>query len=391
MPPYTPPQSRRRSFLRRREERDLLRRLSPADRRAPGVLWRDGREMVDFSSNDYLGLSAHPDVVEAARETLERHGAGSGASRLMSGDLALHHQLEAAIAELKGKEAALLVNSGYQANTGLIPALTGRHDAIFADRLCHASLIDGALLSRARLFRYDHNDADHLRRLLEDHRDEFQNALIVTESVFSMDGDLAPLEDLAELKETHGCEMLVDEAHATGVFGPRGAGLVEARGLTDRVEFVMGTFSKALGGFGAYVAADWTDVDYLVNSLRSFIYSTALPPSVVASNLAAVKLCREGHADGAELLRRAERFRADLNETGFDVRGESQIVPVMMGPSEEALGAGRELAERGFLAVPVRPPTVPRGEARLRISLCSAHTDRQLEDLKEALREVART
>jgi glycine C-acetyltransferase/8-amino-7-oxononanoate synthase len=347
--------------------------------------------MVDFSSNDYLGLSAHPALGAAAREALDRHGTGAGAARLMSGDLTVHHELEAAIAKFKGKEAALLVNSGYQANTGLVPALAGRHDAVFADRLCHASLVDGALLSRARLFRFEHNDMGDLQRLLNQRRDQFEKSLIVTESVFSMDGDLAPLRDLVELKNAHRCEMLVDEAHATGVFGPRGEGCVEAWGLTDEVEFVMGTFSKALGGFGAYVAGNRADIDYLINSLRSFIYSTALPPAVVASNLAAVKLCREGKTDGAELLRRSEQFRRDLRQTGFDVRGESQIIPVMMGTSEKALWVGRKLAERGLLAVPVRPPTVPRGASRIRISLCSAHSDSQLQALKETLCEMAGT
>lgn len=380
-----PDASDRRQFLNRRQENDLLRARRPVEERKSGELRQNGQAMVDFSSNDYLGLTSHPALLAAARRALDRFGTGSGASRLMSGDLDIHHELEQATAHFKNKEAALLINSGYQANTGLIPSLAGRHDAIFADRLCHASLIDGALLSRARLFRFRHNDAEHLDGLLKAHRTEYENALIITESVFSMDGDLAPLPDLVQLKDRHSGELLVDEAHATGIFGSNGAGYLEQLGLSGRVEFIMGTFSKALGGFGAYVAATRADIEYLVNAMRSFIYSTALPPSVVASDLAAIELCRKGKTGGDELLQRARRFREDLESRGLRVRGESQIVPVMIGESTWALDAGEKLMEQGFRVVPVRPPTVPSGQARLRISLSTAHTDQQIQDLTEAL------
>jgi len=375
-------------FLERRKERGRLRSLSPAEEREPGRCRIDHRDMVDLSSNDYLALSRHPRLLGAAREALDEFGTASGASRLMSGDLELHHRLEKHTAKLKGTEAALAFNSGYQANTGLIPALAGRHDAIFADRLSHASLVDGAMLSRAKLHRFRHNDPAHLEQLLQRQRSGARYAFVVTESVFSMDGDLAPLETLAELAERYSCMLVVDEAHATGIFGPGGAGRVEAEGLTDRTAVMMGTYSKALGGFGAYVAGSRTLVDYLVNSARSFIYSTALPPAVTAANLAAVELCLGGLDRGRELLSRAARFRQELERQGWHIKGYSQIVPLLLGDSSEALRLGRKLRERGFLTVPVRPPTVPEGQARLRLSLSWAHDPADLEALVEALNEV---
>ncbi len=380
--------SQRRAHLHEQKEKTLLRKLTPATSRSPGKIVKDGRTIIDFSSNDYLGLSGNRHLVRAAEEAMQEYGTGSGASRLMSGDLDIHHQLEDSIAAFKGKEAALLVNSGYQANTGLLPALTDRHDAIIADKYSHASLLDGALLSRATLLRYPHNDMEELEQILDSRRSSFQNVLIVTESVFSMDGDFAPLQRCVDLKRCYNCEMLVDEAHATGVFGPHGKGRVEKAGLTENVEFVMGTFSKALGGFGAYVAASETDVRYLVNSMRSFIYSTALPAPVVASNLAAIELCNSDETPRKELLAKANWLRKELRSSGFEVRGESQIIPVLTGSNEETLRAGELLLERGLQVVPIRPPTVPPNQARLRLSVCAAHTQSDLEQLVEALSDV---
>ena len=372
-------------FLEGRDARQTRRRLAPLDGRAPARAVLDGRDIVDFSSNDYLGLSGHPAVVAAAQEALARYGVGAGASRLMSGDLAVHHALEEAAAAFKETEAALVFTSGYQANTAVIPALADRHDAVFADALSHASLLDGALLSRAKLIRFTHNDPDDLAALLEKHRAGYSRALIVTESVFSMDGDCALLRPIAELKDRYDCRLYVDEAHATGVFGPHGQGLVGAEGLTDRVEFTMGTFSKALGGFGAYLASSRLVVDYLVNAARGFIYTTALPPVIVAANLAALHVCRQEPGLGAALLAKAARFREALRERGWDARGACQIVPVVVGDSARALELSARLAEQGFLVVAVRPPTVPDGAARLRFSLSVAHTDAQLQAVLEAL------
>jgi 8-amino-7-oxononanoate synthase len=320
----------------------------------------------------------------------------------MSGDLELHHGLEEETAALKRKEAAVLFNSGYQANLGVIPALVGRGDAVYADRLSHASLVDGIALSRAKLVRFRHNDAGHLADLLDRSRSRFRRALIVTESVFSMDGDEAPLGGIVELKERHGCILMVDEAHATGVMGPSGAGAVERDGLTGRVEVVMGTFSKALGGFGAYVASSRAIADWLVNAARSFIYSTALPPAVVAADLAALRVLRREPGLGARLLERARGFREALAARGIaapgrsrpDIRGPdlmpgtTQIVPVMAGPTARALELAEGLRARGFHVLAVRPPTVPEGTARLRFSLSLAHAEDDLRAAVEALHAI---
>ncbi len=374
-----------KEFLEERERLQLLRRLSPSEGRRPGVALRGGRHFVDFSSNDYLGLSSHPALVDAARDALDRYGVGAGASRLMSGNLAIHHELEEEVAAFKGTDGSLVFNSGYQANTGIIPALFGRHDVVLADQFCHASQLDGARLSRATLVRFRHNDPEHLSALLEKHRGSFRKGLVMTESVFSMDGDRAPLLPLLEASRRHRCFFMVDEAHATGVFGPQGRGCVEADGLTGEVDLVMGTFSKALGSFGGYLAASRTIVDFLVNSARSFIYSTALPAPVIAANLAALRLCLAGETHGGELLRRSEGFRDALRKNGWIVGGVSQIVPVVVGESSRAVALSAFLAERGFLVLPVRPPAVPEGSARLRFSLTSAHKDSQLKDAMEAL------
>jgi 8-amino-7-oxononanoate synthase len=371
--------------LERRAAEHTLRRLLPVANRMPGYAECAGRRLLDLSSNDYLGLSGHPAVVAAAQAALDCYGVGAGASRLLSGDLALHHELEAAVASFKSTEAALLFPTGYQANVGLLPALVDRHDVIFADTLVHASLLDGALLSRAKLIRFRHNDIDHLEALLIAHRPHFPNALLVTESVFSMDGDRAPLPALVTLKARYGCELLVDEAHATGVFGPQGRGAVEAAGVTGEVDYLMGTFSKALGGFGAFLASSRLTVDYLVNTARSFIYTTALPPALVAANLAALHLCLTAELGQAALLRRAALLRAGLEARGWTTMGESQIVPVVVGGSERALDLAQGLLRHGIRGMAVRPPTVPAGAARLRFSLCAMHMDADIQAVLEAL------
>ena len=372
-------------FLRERERKRLLRRLCPSEKRRPGIAVRGNREFVDFSSNDYLGLSSHPAIIAAAKDAMDRYGMGAGASRLMSGSLSIHHELEEEVASFKGTQRALVFNSGYHANIGVIPALFGRHDLIVADALSHASQLDGALLSRAKLVRFRHNDPENLSALLKKYRGKFRKCLVMTESVFSMDGDLAPLRELLEICRRHRCFMMVDEAHAAGVFGSRGRGRVEAEGLTGEVDLVMGTFSKALGSFGAYIAASRVIVEFLVNSARSFIYSTALPASVTAANLAALRLCLAGETQGDELLRRSSEFREKLRKKGWAVRGESQIVPMMAGESSRAIELSESLVEKGFLVLPVRPPTVPEGSARLRFSMTSAHTNSQTERLLEAI------
>lgn len=376
------------AFLQQRDAQGLRRTLRPADTRQDGKVVYAGREFIDFSSNDYLNLSHHPRLIQAAVDATRTFGVSTSGSRLMTGNLTLHRQLEEQIARFKNKPAALVFNSGYQANVGITAALCAKGDAIFSDRLNHASLIDGMRLSGAEFFRFTHNDPDHLESLLKSHRDKFSNALIATETVFSMDGDRAPLPALVQLKEKYRCKLLVDEAHATGLFGPTGSGMVEELGLSNQVDFIMGTFSKALGSFGAYLAASQSAIDYLVNTARSFIYSTALPPAVIAANIEAINLVGEEPERRTATLQNAEFFRLAIRNSGFSVKGDTQIVPVVLGDNHKTLDAAKKLQEKGYWVTPVRPPTVPPGQACLRFSITCAHDRSTLEkgihDLKNA-------
>ncbi|MFH0731555.1 MAG: 8-amino-7-oxononanoate synthase [Candidatus Omnitrophota bacterium] len=374
-------------FLKEAEENGLLRILHPADYRRNGVICIEGREYADFSSNDYLGLSHHAYIKSASCNIIEKLGASSSASRLLSGSLTLHSELEDRTASFKGKEAALIFNSGYQANIGIISSLCSRGDVVFTDKLSHASIIDGVLLSGAKLFRFLHNDAGSLESLLKTHRQKFKNALIITETVFSMDGDIAPLKDLVSIKEEYNCQIMIDEAHATGVFGDSGSGIAEKENLTDSIDLIMGTFSKALGSFGAYLACSKNIKDYLINTSRSFIYSTALPPSVIAANLASLELIKKEPFRRRELLQKASYFRNELSSLRLTVKGSSQIIPLIVKDSRKAVKISSLLKEKGFWAPAIRPPTVPANEARIRFSLSYCHTkdvlDRLINDIYE--------
>lgn len=347
--------------LNRRAEEGCLRELRPISFRRGGRIRLGEREYLDFSSNDYLGLAGHPGLIEAAKEATERYGTSSSASRLLSGDFEIHHRLEEAVASFKKKESGIVFNSGYQANIGILSSLYGKGDAIFSDRLNHASIIDGILLSGARLFRFRHNDLTHLEDILTKERRRFKRALIVTETIFSMDGDRSCLPGLVDLKERYGCQIMVDEAHATGIYGEDGSGIVEEEGLADRVDLIMGTFSKALGGFGAYLAAPRKIVEYLINTCRSFIYSTALPPAIIASNLASIELLKKEPYRRQKLLESAAYFRGRLKDMGLDVRGSSHIVPLVVGDNSTVTDFAKRLQGMGYWVLPIRPPTVPMG------------------------------
>lgn len=371
-------------FLEERKSDELLRTLKEISPSGRGKVLSEGREYVNFSSNDYLGLASHGRLLSSASQALSGTF-GSTASRLMTGSTSLHHALEEKVAEFKGKPAALVFNSGYQANVGVISALCGKDDCIFSDRLNHASIVDGIRLSGANLFRFRHNDTNHLEELLEKNRKNFRNALIVTETVFSMDGDVAPLEGIANLKEKYDSTMMVDEAHATGIFGDKGSGMVEEKGLAARIDIIMGTFSKALGGFGAYVASSQAICDYLVNTCRSFIYSTSLPPSVIAADIEALNIIEEEPYRRERLLSSADRLRGILKEKGFNVRGSSQIIPIIIGDNKKTVIMSEYLKEKGYWVTPVRPPTVPVGEARIRISLTYDHSEEVIDKFAEDL------
>jgi len=352
----------------------------------------DGREVLLLCSNDYMGLADHPALKEAAIRAVERYGTGSGASRLVSGNMEPHLELEARIASFKGTEAALLFNSGYAANTGIIPAIAGRGDVIFSDRLNHASIVDGALLSRARLVRYPHNDIAALRRVMAETETRGRR-LIVSDGVFSMDGDLARLSELVALKREFDALLMVDDAHGTGVLGDRGQGSGELSQVMEEIDIHMGTFGKALGSFGAYAAASREIVDYLVNRARSFIFSTALPPAVPAASIAALDLVdsKEGGVLRKRLAENVALFRSALRSSGFNTMGsESQIIPLFVGEAGPTMEFSRLLLAEGIFVQGIRPPTVPPGSCRLRCTVMATHTKEDLLWAAEVMTKVGK-
>ncbi|MCB2181650.1 MAG: 8-amino-7-oxononanoate synthase [Desulfobulbaceae bacterium] len=375
------------SWLTAQQIKGNLRRLIPVERNPGGLLSLSGKKaspLLDFSSNDYLALSTHHEVISSSRRYLELAGSGAGAARLMSGNLAMYDKLEKKVAELKGQESALLFGSGYMANCGVIPALVGRGDVIFTDRLNHASIYDGCLLSRAKLVRFHHNDMNHLEEQLGKHRGHGK-ALIIVESLYSMDGDRCPLRDVVQLKEKYQCLLMVDEAHATGVFGKNGGGIIEEEGVADKVDIAMGTFGKALGSYGAYIAASEKRVQYLINRARTFIYSTGLPPSVIGASLAGIKITQEQPQLRRELHEKVALFKAALQQAGVTDTGPSQIIPILIGESAKAVDLAEKLREMGIFATAVRPPTVPDGTARLRFSITRHLSDEALEQTAASL------
>ena len=369
------------------------RRLRLAGRQSNGGLEIDGRSLLDFSSNDYLGLSRHPALTARAAEFAQRWGAGAGASRLVCGNIQPFSVIEEKLALGKQAEAALVFVSGFQANASILPALfdpkvLGGEPLVFCDKLNHASMIQGCLAAGVRQIRFRHNDLDNLETLLEQHRGDNRPRFIVTETVFSMDGDRSDPAGLAALAERHDAFLYLDEAHATGVLGDGGFGL--AKGMAGPRCLVMGTFSKALGGFGAYVACTQALRDYLINRCPGMIYATALPPAVLGAMDAALDLVPTLDGPRARLAASADRFRQAMAEVGLDTGASStQIVPVMMGTEERALNLARALEAEGMLGVAIRPPTVPVGGSRIRFAFSARHTDDEIDRLIEAVVRLA--
>jgi glycine C-acetyltransferase/8-amino-7-oxononanoate synthase len=337
----------------------------------------DGRRVLLLCSNNYLGFADHPRVRRAAAEAAMRYGVGAGASRLVSGNMTLHRRLEERLADFKGSERCVLFGSGYLANTGVIAALAQAGDVVFSDALNHASIIDGCRLSRAETFVYDHLDTDHLEWGLREAGG--RGSLIVTDGVFSMDGDVAPLEAIVDLADRYDARVLVDEAHATGALGPGGRGSVAAMGLEGEVDVIVGTLGKALGGYGAYACCDGETASWLVNTSRTLIFSTGPPPPSVAAALAALELLRSEPRQVERLQRNARVLRDALADQGFTVpAGDTQIVPLVVGEPEVALGLCERALQRGVFAQAIRPPTVPPGTARLRLAAIATHTPGEL-------------
>jgi len=366
----------------------LYRQLRQVDgEQGPSILL-DGRGVLNFSSNNYLGLANHPELETAAKEALERYGCGSGASRLISGNMTLHLELEESIARLKGTESALVFNSGFQANVGILSTLVGEGDVLFSDALNHASLIDGCRLSRAKVVVYPHCNLTHLEAALKKAPQKARK-LIVTETVFSMDGDIAPMEEIVDLAERHGAMIMVDEAHATGVFGPNGAGIVAEMGLRERVLIQMGTLGKALGGFGAYVAGKRNLRELLINRCRSFIFTTAPPPVMMAMAITAIDLLEKEPERRFTLWRNSQFLRNELKDLGFSLgKSSSQILPLIIGDAQDCMSFSECLLAKGVYAQGIRPPTVQPGSARLRITPMATHTDEHLKQAIQAFKEV---
>jgi 8-amino-7-oxononanoate synthase len=366
--------------IRKRERYRILRSIeSPAKIE----IFIGGKKYLNFSSNDYLGLAASEKLVASLAAVGWRWGIGSGASRLICGNMEVHDELEQRIADFKGAPCGLVFSSGYMANLGILSTLGSPGTTVFSDELNHASIIDGCRLSRAKVKVYRHADAGHLQDLLS--ADEGKRKIIITDGVFSMDGDIAPLADLCYLKEKYGAILVVDDAHATGVVGEGGRGTASLFGLSGKVDIQMGTFSKALGTYGAFICCDSIIREYFINRCRPFIFNTAIPPLIAALTVMALRHVEENPQLVEQLKKKVDRFTAGLEKQGVPVRSETPIIPVIIGSDRETVEISRKLFDEGFYVYGVRPPTVPENTARLRVTLSAAHGDDQIDLLTERI------
>ncbi|HFU6607919.1 8-amino-7-oxononanoate synthase [Bacillus cereus group sp. TH43LC] len=373
------------SKLQQLHEREQYRNLHVTEQAEETWLIRDEKRMLNLASNNYLGLAGDERLKEAAIACTRKYGTGATASRLVVGNYSLYEEVERSICDWKGTEKALVVNSGYTANIGVISSLVSRHDIVFSDKLNHASIVDGIILSGAEHKRYGHNDLDHLEKLLKTASPE-KRKLIVTDTVFSMDGDTAYLRELVELKEKYGAILIVDEAHASGIYGIGGAGLSHIEDLAQKIDIHMGTFSKALGCYGAYLTGDAIYIEYLHNMMRSFIFTTALPAGTLGAVQKAIEIVQEDHKRRENLIANGEYFRSKLRDAGFNIGNSStHIVPIVVGSNENALRFSKRLQEAGIAAIAIRPPTVPINSSRIRFAVTSQHT---IADLKWAIDRI---
>jgi 8-amino-7-oxononanoate synthase len=355
-----------------------------------GMVFDGYRTYVNFSSNNYLNFAKNSQIINFTQDYLVESGIGSTASRLVSGTKKCHTELEERLAEFKEYPATLVFGSGFLTNAGVITTLIGKNDHVYSDRLIHASIIDAIILSKASVHRFNHNDPEHLKTLLEKYGSSGKR-LIVTESVFSMDGDIAPLAEIAEIAEKYNAMFMVDEAHSTGIFGPDGRGLVNELKLEHLVNAEVGTFSKALGGYGGFVACSKNLKKLLVNKARSFIYTTALPPVVIGSALGAIKMLLSNPRLGTKLLDNAAMFRGKLQDAGLDTaNSQSQIIPIIIGDTVKTLSFSNSLKEKGILAIAIRPPSVPKDTSRLRLSVTLGHSRELLEETAGIIIDCAR-
>jgi len=368
-------------------EKSLYRHLRGIDSPQGSHVFIQGTRYVNFSSNDYLGLADDEALKSAAQAAIQKWGTGSGASRLVTGSLKIHHDLEERIAAFKQEERGVIFSSGFQANLGTIQALAGSEDTVFVDRYCHASLIDGARLSGARLRVYPHCDMDRLGELLG--KCDKGQKLILTDTYFSMDGDVAPLPELLEMARRHEAILLVDDAHAVGVMGPEGRGLTEAFGLQGQIDVVVGTFSKALGSQGGFVVGQKSLIEFLINKARTLIYTTGSSPANSAAALRAIELIQADGSRRQRLWENVRYLREGIAQLGFDLlNSEGPIIPLILGETSQALHFSKTLEGEGILAPAIRPPTVPRGTDRVRLSVTAKHSKDDLDHLINTLRKI---
>jgi 8-amino-7-oxononanoate synthase len=375
------------SELREKGRYRRMRRVStPQDT----VVVIEGRELLNFSSNNYLGLANHPEVVEAFIKYAQKYGVGSGASRLVGGNMEVHAELEEALARFKGAEACLTFSSGYLANLGILDTLGSPEATIFSDEFNHASIVDGCRLSRARVEVYRHAAMGHLEDLLR--ASPAGRKIIVTDGVFSMGGDIAPLPELTELKEKYGAFLVVDDAHATGTLPPQGRGSADYFGLAGEIDIQMGTFSKALGTYGAYMCASHTIVDFFINKCRPFIFNTGLPPAIAGATMKSIELLSCHPEWLASLMENEALFRREMAARGRKIPSQTAIVPIPVGTDEETMAVSQRLYDRGLFIYGIRPPTVPEGKGRLRLTLMATHTADMVKTaarrIDEALKEL---
>ncbi len=367
-------------------EQNLLRKMTVMEPMSGKHIFIGGKEYINFSSNDYLGLSENIRVKKSVIEAVDKYGAGSASSRLLSGTFAVHEKLEKELSMLKKSDHALVFPSGYQTNLSVISALVSENDCIIIDRLNHASIIDGARFSRAKIMVFRHRDMNDLEKALK-LSVKFPRRLIITDALFSMEGDIAPLNEITTLAEKYGALLMVDEAHSTGIFGKNGGGIGEYLGLEDKIDIKMGTLSKAIGSQGGFICVDGEFRDYIINKARGFIFTTALSPVSAAAAIESIKIIKESDKPRKSLIANALRFREKLKSLGYDtLSSASQIIPVLIGNTEKTVRLSQKLFEKGFYAPAVRYPTVPKNMARLRISLTVEHAFEDMEKFCEALK-----
>ena len=374
--------------LKNIKEAGLYRKLNVVGSAQGTYLKINGREYLSFCSNNYLGLANNPLVVKAVKDAVEKYGWGAGASRLVSGNMELHEALEDEISRFKGKEASIVFSTGYMANIGAISSFVSKGDLVICDKLNHASIIDGCRLSGADFRVYPHCDIEKLENILRKSA-KYSHKLIVTDTVFSMDGDLAPLPDIVRIASKYKAMVMVDEAHGTGVFGEKGSGVVEHFNLSKKINIVMGTLSKAVGSMGGYVSGEAGLIDFLRNKARSFMYTTALPPAVCAASIAGIKLIQKDHSLRTSLWHNVRYLNEKLKLLDFNViSSESPIIPILIGDAKKAVNVSKFLHKEGILIPAIRPPTVPARSSRLRMTVMSTHTKEDMERLLDVLREV---